>query len=296
MILRVFPSRTKATPWHDPLSFSCAHDRKQGAPQIPDFIPWDEVSEVHVSVTFSWDLDFAAELADMYSRRAPTRMGGPATGQRGEEFTPGRYLKEGYVITSRGCNNSCWFCSVPLREGSLRELPIRDGYNVLDDNLLACSEEHIRGVFDMLGRQKEQPILSGGIEARLLKPWHVELFDQVKVKSAFFAYDTPDDLDPLVEASNILHDSNWYEYWKTRCYILVGYPGDTLGAAEQRCLTTLKLGYDPFAMFYRDPGGTQEKDKAWTDFQITWARSAAINTTAKKLGIKREARKKKVMS
>lgn len=286
-ILRVFPSKTNATPWHDPLSCCCVHDRKQGKPQIPDFIPWDDVSEVHVSVTFSWDMAFAEELADMYSLRAQTRIGGPATGQRGESFIPGRYLKEGYVITSRGCNNACWFCSVPQREGALRELPITDGYNVLDDNLLACSEGHIRVVFEMLGRQKEQPILSGGLEARLLKPWHVELFKQANVKSVFFAYDTPDDLEPLIEASKILRASDWYEYWKARCYILVGYPGDTLEYAEQRCLTVLKLGYDPFAMYYQAHDGCQEKNKVWTDFQTTWTRPAAINTTAKKLGIKR---------
>lgn len=49
------------------------------------------------------------------------------------------------------------------------ELPITDGYNVLDDNLLACSEKHIHDVFDMLKRQKEKPIFTGGIEAKILK-------------------------------------------------------------------------------------------------------------------------------
>ena len=60
---------------------------------------------------------------------------GPATGMCGEAFTPGLYLKHGYTITSRGCHNHCWFCSVPKREGTLRELPITDGWNILDDNV-----------------------------------------------------------------------------------------------------------------------------------------------------------------
>ena len=41
-----------------------------------------------------------------------------------------------------------------LREGNLRELPITSGHIVLDDNLLACSEKHIRSVFDMLKLKK----------------------------------------------------------------------------------------------------------------------------------------------
>ena len=76
---------------------------------------------------------------------------------------PGLYLKHGYTITSRGCHNNCWFCSVPKREGALRELPINDGWNILDDNLLACSENHIRAVFEMLKRQKHKPEFTGGI-------------------------------------------------------------------------------------------------------------------------------------
>lgn len=284
MILRVFPSKTKATPWHDPLSYSCVHDRKQGRAQIPDFIP-EDVTEVHVSVTFSWDLDFAADLAAIYSTVAPARIGGPATGQRVQAFIPGRYLKEGYVITSRGCNNSCWFCEVPKREGTLRELPIADGYNVLDDNLLACSEQHIKAVFEMLGRQKERPILSGGLEARLLKPWHLDLFQEVKVQNAFFAYDTPDDLPPLEEASRILKESEWYRPYKARCYVLIGYPGDTISKAEERCITALRLGFIPYAMFYRDTLGKNIKSKEWAQFQRSWVRPAAINAMARKLGI-----------
>jgi hypothetical protein len=68
------------------------------------------------------------------------------------------YLKHGYVITSRGCNNACWFCKVPTREGGLRELPITAGHNILDDNFLGCSEKHIRAVFEMLKTQPKKPI------------------------------------------------------------------------------------------------------------------------------------------
>jgi len=124
-----------------------------------------------VSVTFTYDIPKAELLAEAWRHTGvPVMLGGPAYNTPGGDFTPGLYLKKGYVITSRGCPNNCWFCSVPVREGGLRELPIVDGNNILDDNLLACSEDHIRAVFTMLERQKERPLLTGGLEARLIPP------------------------------------------------------------------------------------------------------------------------------
>ncbi|MCL5103035.1 MAG: hypothetical protein M1133_02815 [Armatimonadetes bacterium] len=113
-IARVFPRRTKATPVDD-LAF---YDE-------PGLFP-PCVDEVHVSVTFTYDLPRAEHLAKAWERVAPVTIGGPATGMPGGEFTPGAYLKAGYVITSRGCPNRCWFCSVWRREGNTRELVRRD--------------------------------------------------------------------------------------------------------------------------------------------------------------------------
>lgn len=87
---------------------------------------------------------------------------------------------------------------------------------------------------------KSQPAvkLSGGLEPRRLRSWHVDLMAEAHVKEAFFAYDTPDDLPPLEEAAKILKGSPWYRPDKCLCYCLIGYPGDTLKAAEERLLTT----------------------------------------------------------
>lgn len=273
MLARVFPRRTAATP-NDGYAF---------IGDIPLFLP-DDITGVHISVTFTWDLPEAERLACAWNRIAPAKIGGPATGQRGEEFVPGRYLKPGYVLTSRGCNNNCWFCLVPKREGKLRELPIAEGHILQDDNILGCSEAHIRAVFDMLSRQKDVQ-LTGGVEAKLLKPWHLELFQKAKVRQAFFAYDTPDDLPPLEAASHILRASEWWSPRKARCYVLIGYPGDTVKKAEERCMRALRLGFFPFAMFYKDPNGKNEKTREWGQFQRSWTRPAAINATARKVGV-----------
>ncbi len=263
MLARVFPRRTNATP-DDDYAFV-------GDP--PLFLP-DSIDEVHVSVIFSWDLPEAERLARAWSRIAPTKIGGPATGMRGEEFVPGRYVKQGYVITSRGCPNRCWFCSVPIREGDLRELPITDGHNCLDDNLLACSDDHIRAVFEMLKRQKKRVLFTGGMEARRLNHWHIELFKELKPERIFFAYDTPDDLPPLGAASLLFHEAEYGSRHILSCYVLVGFPGDTFRAAEMRLNTVLKMGFCPMAMLYRDQSGKTTRE--WRRFQRAWARPAAI--------------------
>lgn len=259
-IIRVFPRRTKATP-SDRLAYL-------GCPDM-----FAEADKVHISVSFTWDLREAERLEKQWRHVAPVEIGGPATGAAGGDFEPGMYIKPGYVITSRGCPNRCWFCSVWKREGAVRELPIRDGWNLLDDNLLACSDSHIREVFSMLGRQKRKPEFTGGLEAARLKFWHVEELRQLKPKQIFFAYDTPDDKEPLFEAGKMLIDAGFTKASHAlRAYVLIGYPGDTFEEAEERLRETMAAGFLPMAMLYRFLDGLL--DLEWRKFQRQWARPA----------------------
>lgn len=268
MIARVFPRRTKATP-NDAYAFV-------GDPPFRSMIP--NTDEVHISVTFTWDMPEAERLAHAWRNIAPVKIGGPGTGQRGEEFMPGRYLKNGYTITSRGCPNKCWFCSVWKRDGALRELPITEGWNVLDDNMLACSEPHIRSVFDMLKRQPKRAEFTGGLEAKRLRDWHVNLFADLNPLSMFFAYDTADDHEPLIEAGKLLRkaDMAWPENNDCRAYVLCGYPKDTLAEAEVRMVASASAGFMPYAMLWRDDKG--KCPEGWKQFQRSWLRPAAIKT------------------
>jgi hypothetical protein len=262
-VMRVFPRRTKATP-----TDSGAY---VGGPDL-----FAEADEVHVSVTFSWDIPEAERLAEHWSKIAPAKLGGPALGDRGDEFTPGLYLKPGYVFTSRGCPNRCWFCDVPTREGPTRELPICDGWNVLDSNLLACSEAHIRAVFAMLARQTRRVEFTGGLEAARLRDWHVDLLASLHPRPAvWFAYDTPGDLEPLIVAGEKLRRAGFTDAsHRVRCYVLIGYDGDTFAGAEGRLLAARAAGFLPMAMLYRgkdDP----EPDEEWVAFQRSFARPAS---------------------
>lgn len=267
VIARVFPRITKATP-HDELSFF-------DAPGM--FLP--PIDEVHVSVAFTYDLPKAEWLAEQWEGVAPVKIGGPALNNPGGEFIPGRYIKPGYVITSRGCPNKCWFCSVWRREGSeIRELEVKEGNNILDDNLLACSDQHIREVFAMLKKQSYgQPMFTGGLEAARLQDWHCEELRKVKPKEMFFAYDTPDDYEPLVEAGKkLLRAGFTTASHALRAYVLIGWPKDTFEEAEKRLWQTIKAGFMPMAMLYRDKRGLVEKE--WARFQRTWANPYIIGT------------------
>lgn len=269
--LRVFPRRTRATP-ADAMAWI-------GEPDL--FAP--DVDEVLVSVAFTWDIPAAERIAGLWSERAPTKIGGPAVGTVGGEFTPGMFLREGYTITSRGCPERCWFCAAWKRDGAVtRELGIHDGWNVLDDNLLACSETHIRAVFGMLARQTRRVEFTGGLHAARLKPWHVDLLSALKPRPAvWLAYDEERDLDPLHDACRMLLDAGWTrESHRLRCYVLCGFPGDTHEQAEKRLRTALSAGVTPMAMVYR--GGDGAEVEGWHTWARQWIRPACMHSKQKR--------------
>lgn len=259
-VIRIFPSRTKATPDDTEVRIKALHPTNK-----------DEADEVHVSVAFTWDIPTAEKIAENWRHVAPVTIGGPAYNNPGGDFVPGMYLKKGYVITSRGCPNRCWFCNVPKREGfRLRELPVTEGHILTDDNLLACSTDHIEAVFNMLSRQKERPQFTGGLEAKLLTPYYAKRLYELRPKSVYFAYDTPDDLDPLIQAGRYLLDTGFTKPSHVlRAYVLIGYRGDTFDKAIERLTATWDAGFFPMAMLYRDQKGGYDKD--WRRLQREWA-------------------------
>jgi hypothetical protein len=261
-IFRVFPRRTKATP-----------DDNFAAVGYPDLIHYSkQIEKVLISVTFSWDIPNAEKIAESWRKIAEVEIGGPAFMQQSGEFEPGKFLKPGYVITSRGCDNRCWFCCVWRRENGIKELKIKEGNNILDDNLLACSEAHIRAVFDML-KDQNRATFSGGLEAKELRDWHIDLLSKIKIRQMFFSYDTEDDYEPLLIAGKKLMSAG-FKIKQMRCYVLIGYPGDTIGLAEKRLRETLDAGFLPFAMTYRDDAGIIEKE--WARFAKGWIRIPLI--------------------
>src|SRR5262249_46542334 len=188
----------------------------------------------------------------------------------------------GYVFTSRGCPRRCWFCSVWKRDPIPRLLPIVDGWNVLDDNLLACPRDHVEAVFAMLRRQNRRIEFTGGLEALSLQDYQVQLLASRGPRpTMFFAYDPGDEFETLRSAARRLLEAGFTRASHCmRAYVLIGYPKDTFAAAEQRLQQMLQIGFTPMAMLWRPETPSQMKwapEESWHTFQRRWARPAIIH-------------------
>jgi len=238
--------------------------------------------EVHVSATFTWDGKAALHLAKAWKERARTvRIGGPAFDDSGGEFVSGMYLKQGVTITSRGCPKSCCWCAVGRREGRLRELPIIPGHIIQDNNLLACSKEHLDRVFSMLSGQS-LVMFTGGLDVTLTTPEIIDRLKSLRIRQLWFSYDHPGAEKHLKRVFTILNPS-FYRNQK-RVYVLVGYRGDDLNSAEGRLRTVYELGGLPYVMQYRnfDETGSYVMDgPGWRELRRNWSRPAIINTRMK---------------
>src|SRR5215207_9343274 len=271
-IIRVFPRKTKASP-DDALAYF-------GPPDL-----FAEADEVHVSVTFTADKAIAEQLAEQWRFVAPVKVGGVAYGDTSLEFIPGRYIKPGYTITSRGCPRRCWFCGVWKKWPTPNVLAIYPGWNVLDDNLLACPRDHVEAVFDMLRQQNRRVEFTGGLEALALQDYQVDLLASLKPRpNMFFAYDPGDAFETLESAARCLLKAGFTrQSHRMRVYVLIGYPKDTFDLAEQRLQQMVSIGFTPHAMLWQPETPSQEKHRPapeWRAFQRRWARPAIIHARA----------------
>ena len=254
-ILRVFPRRTSHTP---------TDDRAYIGLPVPGHVPpLDDIDQIHISCTFTWDTRTAYELQQAWSRYHPTvKVGGPAIPNTPPTaFVPGRYIKTGITFTTRGCNNNCPWCLVPSREGALQELdhyPL--GHTIQDNNFLQASRPHIETALTMLRSLGQQISFVGGLDARLLTADIADLLKTVPIRQLFLAADTDAALKPLEQALYHLRD---LPLRKKRCYVLCGFAGQTLDDAYARCKAVWELGALPFAMLYRPPGPYTPYNKNW---------------------------------
>lgn len=268
-LIRVFPRKTKATPNDELARFG-----------PPDLL--DEADEIHISVTFTYDKPLAEQLAEQWRYVAPVKVGGVAYGDRSLEFIPGRYIRPGYTITSRGCPRRCWFCGVWKKWPQPNLLPIYDGWNILDDNLLACPRDHVEAVFAMLRRQDRRIEFTGGLEALALQDYQVDLLASLRPRpNCFFAYDPGDEFETLASAGRRLLEAGFTaRSHRLRCYVLIGYPKDTFEAAEKRLRDISAIGFTPMAMLWRPETPSQERwapEPSWRAFQRRWVRPAIIH-------------------
>lgn len=238
-IIRVFPRRTSMTPRDD---YAFVGDPPLLRPQA---------DEVHVSCTFTWDMKEAERLWQSWKRYYPAvRVGGVAySGLLSRkvgagEFVPGRYVRDGVTITSRGCNN------------------------LIDNNLLQCSKPHLDKVFDML-RSQHAIKLSGGLQASLLTDSIADSLRGLRIKELFFACDTRSALKPLERARKMLEG---FTIEQLRAYVMLAYAGETMIEAGERLRAVWNLGFMPFAQLYQPPGQHIAYSKEWRRLAKLWSR------------------------
>ena len=262
-MIRVFAKKTKWTPTDDKAFYT----------NPPLFVRrWPASELVMVSATFTWDIDKAYALARAWSLHFDTvQVGGPAFGDPGVVFIPGRFIKKGVTFTSRGCPKRCPWCLVPNREGVIRELNIQPGNIIQDNNLLACSRYHIEKVFEMLAEQKKGVKFLGGLDIDFLKPWHVDLLKKIKIGKCGLcvACDRPEDIKRLDKAADLLSD---FSIEKKRCYVLVGRDGETKDQAQVRCEAVLAKGFFVYAQLYRAENASSVRGD-WRDFCWFWCKN-----------------------
>jgi len=273
-MIRVFPRKTKWTPT-DELAIV-------GDPGL--FRP--PVQPVKISCTFTWDIPECERLYRAWSTYYPdVELGGPAFGDPGDTFDPGIFVKQGITFTSRGCTKNCDWCFAPTREGWIRELPIRDGWDIADNNVLACSRKHIEKVFGMLKRQHEPIKFSGGLDAEMIQRWHIDGLKTIRLKYAWFACDYPGAIKNIERVADLMAD---FSREKKRCYVLIGFNGETPIQAEKRLEAVYKLDFLPMAMLYRSEETEKETwSQDWLKLRRTWSRPAAFKAemNAKKLKV-----------
>lgn len=272
-IARVFPTKTSMSPIDEDAYF--------GLPDL--FTP--QYDEIHISVCFTWDLPKIKHLMLNWERYGKVKIGGPALDDPAKEFIPKLYLKEGCIFTSRGCPRNCPWCFVPKREGKIRELPIQEGNIIMDNNLLACSKSHIRKVIEMLKTQKAISF-NQGLDSRLMKDWFVEDIRDLRIKDIWLAMDYESAEIPLRKAVNKL--KKYFKRDKIRCYVLIGYYGDTIEKADGRLRKAWEIGTLPFAMRYRTSESQWQgtylfSERKWNLFAREWIRPAIMKTKMRRL-------------
>ncbi len=223
-------------------------------------IEWIDGNCFYVSVVFTW------QLPQVYSRCVWARQQGhtPIVGGTAIRLMPD-YLKQVALIgedidvlskhnkdatfTTRGCPNRCKFCAVPITEGEFRELDTWQPKSIIcDNNFLASSRKHFDKVIDSL-KPLSQVDFNQGLDARLLKPYHLNRLRELGLKYIRFAWDN---INSETQVMDAIHQalSAGIPKSKIRVYILVNFTDD-FNDAMYRCVKLKEIGVFPFVQRYQ---------------------------------------------
>lgn len=233
-----------------------------------------QADKAYLSAIFTWNLpELCHDVNLLKERSIELEIGGPAATalpQYIEEKTgviPHIGLDERFehidgkfkaTFTSRGCPRDCPFCLVPKLEGrrivEYDEFPIPVGKNpyVCDNNILATSKGHQELVVSKLLGVRNLDFNSGFDDRIFIKDperyWR--LFSHLKLECWRFAYDSPEQKEPIKACIDYLH-SRGVDYRRIIVFCLVGYPGQTFEECRDRLQFLIDIECSPYPMRFR---------------------------------------------
>lgn len=246
-------------------------------------------SSIWCSAIFSWDLPALKKVSqDAAFYGKPCTVGGPAVTANAQwikDHCYGATVHEGLhdcdtvqgqwpmVWTSRGCIRDCPWCIVPKIEGhqmveysELQYAPL-----ILDNNFLACSEQHQQKVLELWSGKKVD--FNQGLDARLYSPAFRKEVKSHKVKSTVwrFAYDSGGMGKHVERAIDDLRSAG-IAYNNIRIYLLFNHT-EAIDEAVARAKEIIEWGASPWPMAYKP------LDWMSKDYYISpqWHRSAIID-------------------
>lgn len=171
------------------------------------------------------------------------------------EYIKGKFFA---TFTSRGCPRNCDFCLVPRLEGrkmiEYSDFPIPVGKNpfVCDNNILATSWEHQEMVVEKLKHVRNIDFNSGFDDRIFIKnpDKYWRLYSQTKLEAWRFAYDLPEQREPIKACADFLHDKG-VDYRRIIVFCLIGFPGQTFKECRERLQYLIDIGTSPYPQRYR---------------------------------------------
>ncbi len=175
------------------------------------------------------------------------------------------------LFTQRGCPNKCGYCMVWRMEPDFlvcsawkRNLEKIDRKICVmsDNNFLAASDDHVRGVIEVLNNMKKEVIFNNGVDCKLINDENAALLSSLTYTRNGFrtAFDGMDQDGYYQRAMERMLSAGFKIKGNSYTYVLFNF-NDTPQEAYYRARECWKYGSNPYLMRYRPLNLLSSKQK-----------------------------------